>query len=159
MFKKIVAAWPITRTEVLAWFGNGEVRQLDITTLDTYVPENLPSKPHTTVLEEGYGVVLPGEVEISSDDFYERSVGVDLVEPECRRIISEVISTRHDRGFSQQKIASASGMKQPVVARLETSSSSPRIDTLLRLLTPLGKTLEIADLDTTADVDSFLFLD
>jgi len=36
-----------------------------------------------------------------------------------------------------------SGVKQPVIARMETGSTSPQLDTILKILAPLGKTLAV----------------
>ncbi|MDP2843596.1 MAG: helix-turn-helix transcriptional regulator, partial [Acetobacterium sp.] len=46
-------------------------------------------------------------------------------------------------GFSQQKLADLTGLKQPAIARLENLKSIPKIDTLFKLLDPLGYTLAI----------------
>ena len=37
-------------------------------------------------------------------------------------------------------------IKKPVIARMESGKTAPRLDTLLKLLAPLGKTLKIVDL-------------
>ena len=36
-----------------------------------------------------------------------------------------------------------SGVKQPIIARIETGKSIPQVSTLIKLLVPLGKTLAI----------------
>lgn len=38
--------------------------------------------------------------------------------------------------------------KQPVIARMERGQTSPQLDTVLKLLAPLGKTLAIVPPDT-----------
>ena len=38
-----------------------------------------------------------------------------------------------------------SGVKQPVIARLEKGQTNPQLDTILKLLVPLGKKLIIVD--------------
>ena len=40
-----------------------------------------------------------------------------------------------------------SGVKQPIIARMEKGYTSPQLDTLLKVLAPLGKTLAIVPLD------------
>lgn len=40
-----------------------------------------------------------------------------------------------------------SGVKQPVIARMETGKTSPQLDTVLKVLASLGKTLAIVPLD------------
>ena len=39
-----------------------------------------------------------------------------------------------------------SGVKQPIIARMEKGSTSPQIDTVLKVLAPLGKTLAVVPL-------------
>ena len=63
-------------------------------------------------------------------------------------LIGELIKTRQEQGISQKKLEELSGVKQPVIARMEKGYTSPQIDTLLKVLAPLGKTLAIAPLKT-----------
>ena len=61
-------------------------------------------------------------------------------------IIRELIRARKEQGITQQELEKLSGVRQPVIARLETGKSSPQLDTVLKLLASLGKTLEIVPL-------------
>lgn len=63
-------------------------------------------------------------------------------------LIGELIKTRQEQGISQKKLEELSGVKQPVIARMEKGYTSPQIDTLLKVLAPLGKTLAIVPLKT-----------
>lgn len=62
-------------------------------------------------------------------------------------LIGELIKARQERGISQKKLEELSGVKQPIIARMEKGSTSPQIDTILKVLAPLGKTLAIVPLD------------
>ncbi len=59
------------------------------------------------------------------------------------RLVSELIKRRTDLGYSQRDLAELSGIKQPAIARLETGGVIPRIDTLYKLLKPLGLTIKL----------------
>lgn len=61
-------------------------------------------------------------------------------------IINELIRAREEQGISQKKLEELSGVKQPVIARIEKGKSIPNTDTLVKLLTPLGKKLVIVPL-------------
>ena len=63
-------------------------------------------------------------------------------------LIGELIEARQKLGLSQKKLEELSGVRQPVIARMEKGSTSPQLDTILKLLTSLGKTLYIGDLRT-----------
>jgi len=54
----------------------------------------------------------------------------------------ELAAARAEKGISQ----ALSGVKQPVIARMEKGYTSPQLDTVLKVLAPLGKTLYIGDL-------------
>ncbi len=64
-------------------------------------------------------------------------------------LIGELIKARQEKGISQKKLEEMSGVKQPVIARMETGSTSPQLDTILKILAPLGKTLAIVPLEST----------
>lgn len=64
-------------------------------------------------------------------------------------LIGELIKARQEKGISQKRLEELSGVKQPIIARMEKGNTSPQIDTLLKVLVPLGKTLAIVPLDTT----------
>ena len=61
-------------------------------------------------------------------------------------LICEAIRLRQEQGISQKKLEELSGVKQPVIARIERGISNPTIETLLKILRPLGKTLYIGDM-------------
>jgi len=58
----------------------------------------------------------------------------------------ELTRARQERGISQKKLEEMSGVKQPVIARMEKGYTSPQLDTVLKVLAPLGKTLYIGDM-------------
>ena len=62
-------------------------------------------------------------------------------------LIGELTRARQERGLSQKKLEELSGVKQPVIARMEKGQTSPQLDTILKVLAPLGKTLAIVPLN------------
>jgi len=58
-------------------------------------------------------------------------------------LIGKMIEAREEKGLSQRELADLSGIKQPAIARLESLKATPQIDTLFKVLYPLGYTLEI----------------
>jgi len=61
-------------------------------------------------------------------------------------IMVEMTKARNERGLSQRGLEELSGVKQPVIARMENGSTSPQLDTVLKVLAPLGKTLYVGDI-------------
>lgn len=68
----------------------------------------------------------------------------ELAESNLRvALIGELIKARQEKGITQKELEKMSGVKQPVIARMETGSTSPQLDTILKILAPLGKTLAV----------------
>ena len=69
----------------------------------------------------------------------------EIAESDLRvALIGELIKARKERGLSQRELEALSGVKQPVIARME--NGVPNLNTILKVLAPLGKTLYIGDL-------------
>lgn len=62
-------------------------------------------------------------------------------------LIRELIKARQERGISQKELGEMSGVKQPIIARMERGKTNPQIDTVIKLLVPLGMTLAIVPLE------------
>jgi transcriptional regulator with XRE-family HTH domain len=58
-------------------------------------------------------------------------------------IMVELIKARNDQKISQRKLEELTGIRQPAIARIEKGAISPSIDTMLKVLAPLGKTLAV----------------
>lgn len=62
-------------------------------------------------------------------------------------IINATIEARKENNLTQRELSRLSGIKQPVIARIEKHTNSPRIDTLFKLLYPMGYTIRIVPLE------------
>lgn len=73
----------------------------------------------------------------------------EILESDLRvALIGELVKARQEKGLSQKKLEELSGVKQPVIARMEKGQTSPQLDTILKVLAPLGKTLAIVPLNS-----------
>ncbi len=71
----------------------------------------------------------------------------EIAESDLRvAIIGELVKARKEMGISQHELEELSGVKQPVIARMESGNTTPNLTTLLKVLAPLGKTLYIGDM-------------
>lgn len=61
-------------------------------------------------------------------------------------IICELIEARCSQGMTQKALEEVTGVKQPIIARMEKGNTDPRLTTILKLLRPLGKTLAVVDI-------------
>ena len=62
------------------------------------------------------------------------------------QLMIEISEARHKNRITQKKLEEMTGIKQPVIARMETGKTSPRLDTVMKVLAALGKKLVITDL-------------
>jgi len=58
-------------------------------------------------------------------------------------LIKALKGARESRNLSQAQLADICKVQQPLIARLESGKHFPQIDTLLKVLMPLGYTLQI----------------
>jgi ribosome-binding protein aMBF1 (putative translation factor) len=58
-------------------------------------------------------------------------------------LIIALIEAREAKGYTQHQLAELSHTKQASIARVESMKHKPQIDTLLKLLKPLGMKLAI----------------
>ena len=63
-------------------------------------------------------------------------------------LIGKMIEAREEKGLSQRQLAEICGVKQPAIARLESMKTTPQIDTLFKVLNPLGYTISIVPLSS-----------
>lgn len=66
------------------------------------------------------------------------------LEKDLMRTIAHI---REEKGLTQSQLAEMCNVKQPIIARMESSVHSPQIDSLLKILIPLGYTIKIVPLD------------
>jgi len=71
----------------------------------------------------------------------------EIAESDIRvALVGEIIKARKEKGISQKRLEEMSGVKQPVIARMEKGETSPNLGTILKVLAPLGKKLAIVDI-------------
>ena len=64
-----------------------------------------------------------------------------------KQLIEEMIRLREEKGLTQSQLAEMCNVKQPVIARMERDAHSPQVDSLLKVLVPMGYMLQIVPID------------
>ncbi len=62
-------------------------------------------------------------------------------------LVGEMIQVRKDEHLSQRDLEAISGIKQSVIARMESGRTDPHLSTILKLLVSMGKTLAVVPLE------------
>ena len=75
----------------------------------------------------------------------------EIAESDLRvALITAMIQARKEQGLSQRDLEEISGVKQPQIARLEHGDSNPQVNTLLKVLAAMGKTLAVVPINARA---------
>lgn len=69
-------------------------------------------------------------------------------------IIKAVIDVRKKSQLSQRDLSKKSGIKQPVIARVESHARSPKVTTLLKMLYPMGYTLKVVPINRNENINN-----
>lgn len=77
-------------------------------------------------------------LDLSQDEIAEIDLKVELM--------GKLLQIRKELGLTQAEFAERCHIKQEYLARIERSKSAPQIDTLLKILVPLGYKLDIVPL-------------
>lgn len=83
--------------------------------------------------------------EMFNDNDYVSEEDREIINLEVK-LIGKMIEAREKQGLTQRDLAKISGVKQPAIARIESLRFTPQLDTILKVLIPLGYSLEIIPL-------------
>ena len=144
MSNVLIAAIPLNEERIVVWFENGVSRRY--TSEDLGVSSNV-DLTGIRIADDGNTLVIDKDTEISADELYGCGEEANYVEEEKRRLLKSLSEIRREASFSQTRLGEAAGIRQSVISRIEGCEISPQINTLLKLLAPLGKTLAIVDLE------------
>lgn len=138
----IIAVVILSQNSLVTWFDNGVSKRYTAQDLDIDSTEDFASariSADSTALELG-------EKSIPAQELFGMGETVNYVEEEKRSLLKSLSEIRREASFSQTRLGEAAGIRQSVISRIEGCEISPQINTLLKLLAPLGKTLAIVDL-------------
>ena len=58
-------------------------------------------------------------------------------------VVTKILEAREIKGISRAKLAKEANLKQDVVARVESMQGRPQLETILKILKPLGYKLAV----------------
>lgn len=143
MANNTIAVVPLKDYSFVVWFEEGISRRYDA--LEFGVPD-LQTHQSVRVKDDCSGIEWNNGLELDSNRLASLGQEVDFVTEEKRRLLKDLADIRRNASFSQTRLGEAAGIRQSVISRIEGCEISPQINTLLKLLAPLGKTLSIVDL-------------
>ncbi len=144
MSVRVIAAVSVATNKLVAWFEGGSSRVYTMQQLGIDEEGDLVA---FEISPDCSGIEWKNGRKISASDLFELGESIDMVHDEKARLLKSLSSIRRDASFSQTRLGDAAGIRQSVISRIEGCEISPQINTLLKLLAPLGKTLAIVDLE------------
>lgn len=63
------------------------------------------------------------------------------------RIMFEVSQARKNKKLTQKELGAMTGLTQPAIARLESGQAGATLETMIKVLIPLGYTLKVEPVD------------
>ncbi len=73
--------------------------------------------------------------------------------------VSKLVSIRYSKGFSQRDLAEMTGIKQSAIARMESMSSIPRLDTIAKIAHALDVRIELLGSQKSANSENIEYYD
>ena len=70
-----------------------------------------------------------------------------------REVIRQVVEARKSQHLSQRVVGERAGIIRETVAKIENNLNSPQINTLIRLLEPIGYTLGVVPLEQKEEAE------
>ncbi len=69
----------------------------------------------------------------------------------CILLINDIINARKKEGITQKQLEAMSGVKQPIISRMERGATDPKLSTILKILGSFGKTLQIVSIKESSE--------
>lgn len=61
------------------------------------------------------------------------------------QIVKKITAIRIKKGLSQQDLAKITGIKQPIISRMENGTTNPRLDTVIKIAEALEQELTLTN--------------
>ena len=151
---------------LLLTFDNGEQRILDLSAkiaeAECFAPLRDWAVFSRASLDKAHNLYWDIDPNIDSDEVWENRITYC---PDCCYVRSTPVADNHDegnfftllitvlkeqrkkKGITQRDLARLTGIRQPSIAKIESGKIAPNIDTINKLLRPLGRKLTITSLE------------
>ena len=94
---------------------------------------------------ESSNYVNPEHIGSSFNEFLAKNLSeeeIKVLEAKAK-LLGEIIDARKELKLTQKNLEALSGVKQPMIAKIENGNVNPSLDSLLRVLVSMGKTIKV----------------
>ncbi len=86
----------------------------------------------------GYGVVWNKHLDLACNELWYGGVADNLRDVMATELLCHLVAARNKKGLSQRDLEEKTGIKQPMLARIEKGDSDPQLSTLIKIATACG---------------------
>lgn len=135
-------------TVLVVTFQTGEKKRFDVSSLFEKYPQMKALEDRNLFLSGKmigcYGIIWNDDIDLETETIYHDgiTISVEKTPPNCD-VGNALLKARSYLGISQKDLSSLSGIDQGDISKIERGISNPSINTLKRIASALGATLEI----------------
>lgn len=86
----------------------------------------------------GYGIIWNDDLDLSCNELWNNGVAENPRDVMATELLCNLVAARQKKGLSQRDIEEKTGIKQPVIARVENGDSDPQLSTLIKMASACG---------------------
>lgn len=86
----------------------------------------------------GFGVAWNEDIDLSCNELWANGVAENPQEEAATELLCQLIEARQKKGLSQRDVEARTGIKQPVIARVESGTGDPQLSTLVKMAEACG---------------------
>lgn len=86
----------------------------------------------------GYGVIWNDQLDLACNELWYNGVAENSQGVTATELLCELVAARQKKGLSQRDVEARTGIKQPVIARVESGAGDPQLSTLIKLAEACG---------------------
>lgn len=149
MFHKAVDLKFKESTVLEVKFQDGVVKQYDMAGLFFKYPQLEALKDRSLFtsgkLMGSYGIIWNDDLDVEVETIYEEGITIRTEAMPVGILVADaVLSARAKAGMSQKELASATGIDQSDISKIERGVANPSISTLNRIANALGAKLSVS---------------
>lgn len=91
----------------------------------------------------GYGVIWNDDLDLACNELWYNGVAENLQDVMATELLCKLVAARQKKGLSQRDVEQKTGIKQPVIARVESGMTDPQLSTLIKIAAACGVELFI----------------
>lgn len=86
----------------------------------------------------GYGVIWNDELDLACNELWANGAAENPQDEAATELICRLAEARQQKGLSQRDVEARTGIKQPVIARVESGTGDPQLSTLVKMAAACG---------------------